>query len=403
MLFRSNFYKNLISESVVNFGQEIDRFNDFLFCSLCQDIGLINEGWWDDAKNWASQKWEQAKTVASDVGKAVWDGTKWVAGKVWDGHKYVAQQIWDGTKWVANKVTDALSYAVNWIKEKGISGIMEGLRGALMSGIGTAIQIALSFTGVGAIANEIAWGIMTLYDGYQVFFNGGGGKYILNLIIDIICLLTAGTLGKALGKFLGGTVIGTGAKAVSSAMGKFISGGLGKILKPIVSVLASGASKFASFLGKASTFMAEKMGIKWAAKAITGIKGFFDDVAKGMAEAFGIGVEKTGYEAALHKGTEKYVTGAASYVGAKAGTLGWKALNQAGKLTKLLGPKFEVSMLDTLIAKGEAEISRMIGKRVTTGQIEAAKKYAEDYLQDKPIEIALEFIDKKIGYGNKNK
>ena len=64
---------------------------------------------------------------------------------------------------------------------------MEGLRSALFSLGGVAVQTILAFTGAGAIVNDVAWGILTLYDAYQYFTNGSTNS-LFNLIIDIINL-----------------------------------------------------------------------------------------------------------------------------------------------------------------------------------------------------------------------
>ena len=111
-----------------------------------------------------------------------------------------------------------------------------------MSGVGTAIQIALSFTGPGTIVNEIAWGVMTLYDAYQYFVNSAPGS-LATLIIDLICLLTAGTLGKALGK-----LVGTAGTSITGVLQKFMQTGVGQTIKPVLGVISGGASKLASWL-----------------------------------------------------------------------------------------------------------------------------------------------------------
>lgn len=207
-------FGKLIIESKIDFSIEIEKFNYFIISEIKNEIFLIKE---------------QVNSLGSSV-------------------------------------TSLLSKSVEYITKYGIGRVMEGLRKALLSGVGTAIQIALSFTGAGAIANDVAWGILTLYDAYLYFTEGNA--HLFNLLIDILCLLSGGTLGKVLGKW-----VGKAASSLGEAFQKLITTEKG--LLPVFSKIADLGQILMNNLTKAGTFMSEKMGIKWVQKWITKIKDFF--------------------------------------------------------------------------------------------------------------------------------
>jgi hypothetical protein len=300
-----NKFKIILTESIESLSEQIDSFNNFFVSSLIFDCNLISEQWWNPL----------------DLAKKVY-----------------------------NKVTQA----VNYVKQKGIGVVFETLRNALMSGVGTAIQAALSFTGVGAIANEIAWGIMTLYDAYQYFVNGVQGS-LSNLNIDLLCLLTAGSLGKVLKGFVG--------KAYTTSQQFFtglINSGVGKYIN--INVIKNGITTVSSWLSSAANFMKTKMGIGWASNLVNKVVGFF----KGIAEKIG------------------------SFVG----TTSAKTISRAGVT---LNNQFNWKVFNTLAQMSEQDIAKIVGATVTKKQIEAANNYAQAYLKDMPTNKALEEIDKKFG------
>jgi len=212
-------FKNVITESEVSYSDQLDKFNNFLVKSLLFDNGIITEQWWNPQEYIGN-----VVSTVSDAASSAYNSAAQTVGAAWDKTKQVAGQAWDATKQAGAYVANQLASAVDYIKKNGLGVVFENLRKALMSMVGTAIQVALSFTGVGAIANEVAWGIMALYDAYQYFVNSAPGS-LANLIIDLICLLTAGTLGKALGKLVGtvGTSITGGITWVAGLLGKVVT------------------------------------------------------------------------------------------------------------------------------------------------------------------------------------
>ena len=350
-VYSQNFNRRIINESVYNFESEIDRFNQFIISSTLFNSGLLSEqiSGGIDIVNKYTDTLNQAAQNAYNTGKQVAQNA-YNTGK--QTKQYVDKQnnlvYQNYTKPVVDKVTAPvgemldstkkdLINAVNHIKKYGISQIMEGLRSALMSGVGTAIQIALSFTGVGAVVNDVAWGIMTLYDGYQYFVNGAS---LFNLIIDVICLVTAGTLGKFLGKW-----VGQAAGSIGDAFTKLLNSGAGSWLKPIVGKLAAAGSWIMGYLSKAAKFMTDKMGITWVANIVSKVGSFFSEMLKIVEQKVAPIVGKV-----LGKGVEKiagsqFVAKYGGSMSTKLGTLG------AAKITAYTAKGIRNTTLDVIDKK----------------------------------------------------
>ena len=341
-VYSQNFNRRIINESVYNFESEIDRFNQFIISSTLFNSGLLSEQFYNPM----------------DIAKRVYNTGKQAVQYVGNKGKQAVQYVGNQASALYNKAKESLNNAVNYLKKYGISQIMEGLRSALMSGIGTAIQVALAFTGVGAVVNDVAWGIMTLYDGYQYFVNGAS---LFNLIIDVICLVTAGTLGKFLGKW-----VGQAAGSVSEAFTKLLNSGAGSWLKPIVGKLAAAGSWIMGYLGKAAAFMAEKMGINWVASIVNKVGSFFSEILKVVEQKVAPIVGKV-----LGKGVEKIA--GAQFV-AKYG----------GSMSKKLG---------TL---GAAEIEAYTAKGIRNGTLDVIDKKLKEFKESTYDQI-LSFIDKNYG------
>jgi hypothetical protein len=84
---------------------------------------------------------------------------------------------------------------LNWIKSFKWSAFFEGLRNVLQSAGGQLIQKFLTSTGIGAIGVTAAWGIVTLYDIWNLI-KGTGNWY--NLIMDIVSIASGGWIGNKL-------------------------------------------------------------------------------------------------------------------------------------------------------------------------------------------------------------
>lgn len=339
-VYSQNFNRRIINESVYNFESEIDRFNQFIISSTLFNSGLLSEqiSGGIDIVNKYTDTLNQAAQNAYNTGKQTKQYVDKQNNLVYQNYtKPVVDKVTAPVGEMLDSTKKDLINAVNHIKKYGISQIMEGLRSALMSGVGTAIQIALSFTGVGAVVNDVAWGIMTLYDGYQYFVNGAS---LFNLIIDVICLVTAGTLGKFLGKW-----VGQAAGSIGDAFTKLLNSGAGSWLKPIVGKLAAAGSWIMGYLSKAAKFMTDKMGITWVANIVSKVGSFFSEMLKIVEQKVAPIVGKV-----LGKGVEKiagsqFVAKYGGSMSTKLGTLG------AAKITAYTAKGIRNTTLDVIDKK----------------------------------------------------
>jgi hypothetical protein len=346
--------KMVIVESEISFSEHITKFNNFLVKSLMFDNGIISEqsfnpaGYFQKAYDAAGQAYNTTKQVASNAASQVYNTSKKVAGQVVDAHVQAGKAI-----------GNQLSNAVDHLNKMGIDAIFENIRTALLGYTGTAVQIALSFTGAGAILTEVVWAIMSLYDAYQYFVNKKPGS-LTNLVIDLICLLTAGTIGKILGKF-----VGVGATSIKEVFSKFGTSVM-PYLKPLLEPLKRGIGNLSSFLQPAVKFMKDKMGINWAANLVDDVIWIANYVVEVLAEV----------------------------IGQKAAPLVAKGV---AAVSRVLPDKLESRIFAELAKKSEQELTKMAGETVTQAQIKAAQKYAEEYLQQRPTQYALDAIDVKFG------
>jgi hypothetical protein len=366
--YKEIFPKRILSESKFDTRDEINKFNDFLFLSMCQKIGVLREDSNFNPLKWVKKKYriiqeQRISDLPQNQQTNVNTGFKPNLTPQKNVNLYdqipnspVKQQFVKDQQALAKKMDD-LKNAVNYIKQNGISTIMEGLRSALFSIGGIVVQTALAFTGAGAIANDVAWGILTLYDGYQYFVNGTG---LMNLVIDIICLVTAGTLGPVLGKY-----IGKAASSISGVIKILMEGGAGKVIKPSLNTIKNGASVLSKWLGEAAAFMKNKMSINWVSDIVSRVQKLFttiyDELAKWVGESVG-NIAATGIRAGA-----------------------W------------IGEKASIPILEELALLDANKYSQYVAQHVSKKEVEEMVHYIKTNMSDNRNEEILRFIDSKYG------
>jgi len=367
--YKEIFPKRILSESKFDIRDEINKFNDFLFLSMCQKIGVLREDSNFNPLKWVKKKYKllQEQRI-SDLpqNQQTYTGPKPNFTQAKPGQQTYAdykktQPLYKKDQ--STNIVDDLKNAVDYIKQNGISSIMEGLRSALFSLGGVAVQTILAFTGAGLIVNDVAWGILTLYDAYQYFENGSASS-LFNLIIDIICLVTGGSLSGVLKGFIGKATTGAG-----NAIKMLMEGAAGKYIKPVIETIKNGASLLSKWLGEASTFMKSEMGIGWVSKHVVNIKNLFNNTVSELSKWTG------------------------EAIGSFAGSVSRGSLKIAEFMTK----PFDVTIFRELQSVAPQQIEKWVGKTISQSELKAAEKYAEDNLKEKPTEEALKIVDSKFG------
>jgi hypothetical protein len=213
-----------------------------------------------------------------------------------------------------------------WVKNSSFDVIMEKIRDGLYSGIGTAIQIFLQFTGVGNVAVAIVWGGMLLWDLYKIF-TGKEWEWS-DILFDVLGIISGGAV-----KLLKGAM-----KAAGITKGMSMGKGLQTLAanpatKGFMSTISSGISSVFNMIKSAGNWLSKTLGLKWigdvVAKAGTWLNTY---LIKPIAT--GAGKLVTGANN-LVKGTRNLADKALQKTGNIAGlkNVGNKTLSKSNKVT----------------------------------------------------------------------
>ena len=217
--YETKFGNNLLIESEKNLSSIINETFDFVKSKLLSYGILSEQSWWDKTKNFVSS--------------------------------------------TAKKVSDKISGAWNWVKEKGAGWFFENLRTALFSWGGAAVQAFLSSgatAGIGNVVLVIVWGAMLAYD---IYLAVGGNVNWVNLIIDIIGIVTTGPGAKIVGEAFKKLGIFGKKLPLNSILETLSKSSVGKWFVGIIEMAVKGLSGIVNTLTKGITWLAEKFGINF--------------------------------------------------------------------------------------------------------------------------------------------
>lgn len=303
MEYEVKFGASLLTESVANPTKIIVETWEWIkeqATILEQTYNPFNKNFW--SKSNASQIGTNVVNTAKSVGKSVVDTSKSIG------------------KAVGNAVLhpiDTIKKGYNWVKENGLGALMEKIRDGLYSGIGTAIQIFLQFTGVGNVAVGIVWGCMLVYDLYKVF--AGKDWSWMDILFDIFGIVSAGAV-KVLKGAMG--VAGVGKSMPMAAAVEKLSAS--PATKGIMSTIGKGIGKVFGMIKSAGTWLSEKLGLKWVGNVMTKAETWLsENLLKPIGNA--VGLKGVGNKA-LSKATGAPTVGQAARK-ATAGGVAYKAKN----------------------------------------------------------------------------
>jgi len=355
-------YNNLITEETSDLISELDKFHNFLQESMSLELDRISE-----------QVWDYLKSKGSEFVDAAYDA----GGKLYDAGKKALDVA---TQW--------LNYATDYIVKTGVGPFFEKLRSALFSVAGTAVQIIVSLTGpatagIGPAIITGIWCIMGLYDLYQIT-QGADGAWA-NFIIDVICALTAGSLGNVLGKFVG--VVG---KTLTQALEGLILKGMGPYIIPVIYVIQKSISTVARWFTWGGNFAKAKLGIGWLADKVAPAIKYMSEVVETLVKKLGL---KPG------KGI-KTPLGQAGYLAGKtvASLIPSATLRTTGALAARMNP----AVWGKLANLSSQEVGLIAGQTLEQGAMKAIEKEMNARFKEQPTEIALQWVDQMYGtaYGD---
>lgn len=172
--------------------------------------------------------------------------------------KGLAGYVTDKAKSIWGSVKSAVSKAYKCLTNNFAECLFENLRKALFSAVGMGAMTAVSFIpGVGQVADVMAFGSLLIWDVYKALsgkYNGGEYQWSwMDIIIDAVCMLLP-ALGAGLKAAL---------KGVNNAAGFVAKAAKGGVVGKAFNLLKGGLSKIVSLIGKAATWIGEKLGITW--------------------------------------------------------------------------------------------------------------------------------------------
>jgi hypothetical protein len=348
-------YSNLITEVSSDLISELDRFHNFLSQSILLELYRLNE----QSDNVMMRRSLQTPKQAEVTNKFIDDEHK-------------RQQEW-------------LNKAVTYINEKGVGYFMEQLRTALFSGWGTAAQILVSLTGpatagIGPAIVTGIWCILGLYDLYQIT-QGVEGAWA-NFIIDIICALTAGSLGGVLSKF-----VGTAGKTLIAAIENLMLKGMGPYIIPVIYVLQKSGTTVARWFTWAGLFVKNNLGMPWLSKQVAPATKYISEIVEKLI--IKIKPSQPGLVSPL--GKTGYV------IGKTVASLVPSAISAKLRTAGALAAKMNPSLWGKLGSASAADVALYAGQTLEQGTFKAIQKVMEEEFKDKPVSLALQYVDQNFG------
>lgn len=345
-------HNNILTEAVSDLISELERFHKFLNQSISLELYRLNE----QSDNAMMRRALQTPKQAEVTNKFIDDENK--------------------------RQLDWLNKATTYIKEKGVGYFMEELRTALFSGWGTAAQILVSLTGpatagIGPAIVTGIWCILGLYDLYQIT-QGVEGAWA-NFIIDIICALTAGSLGGVLSKF-----VGTAGKTLIVAIENLMSKGMGPYIIPVISVIQKSGTAVANWFTWAGLFVKNNLGMPWLSKQVAPATKYMYEVAKTLASK--IKPTQPGLVSPLGQGG--YLLGA---------TIGSLVPAAALRTSGALAAKINPAVWGKLSNLSAQEVGLFAGQTLEQGTFKAIDKIIKEQFKEKPTYMALQWVDKNFG------
>lgn len=298
---------SLMMEYEVKFGFSL------LTESITNPTKIIVETW-----EWIKEQVIILEQTYNPFNKSFWSksNAKQIGSNVVSGAKSLGNAVVSGAKSVGNAILhpiDTIKKGYNWIKENGLGALMDKIREGLYSGVGTAIQIFLQFTGVGNVAVAIVWGAMLCYDLYKVF--SGKEWSWMDILFDVLGIISGGAV-KALQVAM---------KAVGITKAMPMATGVQKLAanpstKGFMATIGKGISTVFGWIKKAGTWLAEKLNIKWIGRVMNNAENW---IAENLLRPIGnvLGLKGVGNRAlskatgapTVGQATRKSAVGGASY------------------------------------------------------------------------------------------
>jgi hypothetical protein len=365
---------SLMMEYEVKFGTSL------LTESVANPKNIVVETW-----GWIKEQAIILEWTLNPFNKDFYSGSNWkgVGQSAVNTAKSVGNAVVTGAKAVGNAIAhpiDTINKGIGllkkgwqWVKEHGLGALMEKVRDALYSGVGTAVQIFLSFTGAGNIALAILWGIFLVYDLYQGFANGKWG--VMNIIFDVLGIISAGAVKLLQNAVKGMNLAGKGVAGTVETLAA------SPATKGIMGTIKSGIGKVLEMLKSGGTWLSEKLGIKWVGEVLSKAETWLsENILKPIGNAMGlksVGQKAlkgaTGEIQTVGQATRKGIVGGTRYEGEQAAIYNPLGKGIAAVKNKLAGKAAGgTPQLAYATAPSAAEVAQ------TSAASRVASKYGND-------------------------
>jgi hypothetical protein len=314
---------SLMMEYEVKFGSSL------LTESVANPKSIVTETW-----SWIKEQVIILEQTYNPFNKSFWSksNASQIGSNVVKGAKSFGKDVVNTAKAVGNAVLnpiDTIKKGYNWVKENGLGALMEKIRDGLYSGVGTAIQIFLQFTGVGNVAVAIVWGAMLLWDLYKVF-SGKEWSWV-DILFDVLGMLSGGAV-----KVLRGAMKAAGVTK-SMPMAKGVQTlAANPATKGFMATIGKGISTVFGLLKKAGNWLYQKLGLKWVVGVMNKAENW---LAENLLKPIGntVGLKKVGNkmlgktDVTLGSATRKATAGGTAYQ-VKSDYIYQPGMEQAGRL-----------------------------------------------------------------------
>jgi hypothetical protein len=363
------YYNNLLTEQFLNPIDELDRFHKFLNESISIELYRINEQFTD-----------YIQSASNQVSSAVSQGAEVIGNTIKQG----ANVVYDAGKKVVDDHVRFLNYATNYITKVGVGPFMESLRGHLFSNVGTAIQIIIALTGpatsgIGPAIVTGIWCILGLYDLYQIT-QGVEGAWA-NFIIDVLCALTAGSLGGVLSKF-----VGTAGKTLAVSLQNLMSKGMGPYIKPVITAIQKAGPTVSRWFTWAGQFVKKHLGISWLSDKVAPAMKYVTELTEQILKNPKITPRQPGIVSPL--GKAGYVAGKAVASLIPTATL---------RTTGALAAKHNPQVWGALANLTPYRMGLYTGQALEQSVFKIIEKEAKSYFKEKPTLETLKWVDQNFG------
>lgn len=307
-IFQPKNHINVIKEWEENYGNKLLLINESSDKLLIET--RINESW-NAIKDIIMEAWYNPlswdwKGGVKRAGKWVGDQVKGAVDWTKEQGKQIQQKglaTWaaDKAKSVWNSVKDAVSKAYKCLTNNFVECLMEGVRKASFSAVGLGVMTAVTFIpGVGQIADFIVFGSLLIWDIYKALsgkYESGEYKWSwADIIIDAVCILLPALAGGLKPALKG---VGSAGEVAAKAAEK------GGILAKAVEALKGGVSKIIEVIGKAASWIGEKLGITWLSNFGTKAQSFMSKTVTEMGGKASAEVAGAESKSLMQKATTK--------------------------------------------------------------------------------------------------